>query len=200
VCPSRLCDPRASGTEHEGKQLIGWVECGTHKDYPTIGLGITRAEGNEPHEPRPVLFDTGSDSTYVADFVFPVEIQQEIEEENSWILGARTSPTRGKSSPFSFKRARVKLELSDGNNRLSGVGTVNYVPKWDESPFVGSCALGACAVGAKHCDTRIGLVSASILSDLKVEVVLNGGDRTLSIRPADASTQRDRRAAGSSRR
>lgn len=171
--------------------MSAWIECGTHRDYPTIELRI-RSELDDATPRRRMLFDTGSRSTYLADFLFPAHLRTAIEGDDPWDLDEVQWPTRAGGLVLT-KTLKVPVEISDGDVHVAGEARVKYVARWDETQFA-RCGLRAlCSSGEARCDDRVGLVSTRLLSDLDVEIALHGPRRTLSIR-RDAPTRPKPRA------
>lgn len=158
-----------------------WIECGSHRDYPTIDLRV-QSELDAATPRRPVLFDTGADTTYLADFLFPENLRAEIERDELWDLEVVGSPSRPSRGRVLTKTLSVPVEISDGDVHYAGEATVKYVARWDQTLFARCGLRELCVSGEARCDDRVGLVSTRLLSELEVEVALHGGRRTLSIR------------------
>lgn len=171
-----------------------WTECGSHRDYPTIDLRVT-GEGDGSAARRAVLFDTGADSTYLADVLFPARLRAELEHDGLWDLEVVGSPSRPSGGQMLTKTLTAPVEISDGERHYAGEATVKYVARWDQTSFARCGVRERCPAGADRCDDRVGLVSTRLLSELEVEVSLHGPRRTLSIRrdpPARAASRAKR--------
>lgn len=151
-----------------------FVSCRTHEHYPVLGLSF--AEGAQ-RKPTALLFDTGSDDTYVSSTLLAAE---EIDTSD---YASQVVSHNGR--PLSILEIdEIDVVLHDGVHTKLGTTSVVVVTNWADSSFSRGCAQSDCVDPinpASICTFRSGLISSKLLADLDASVAVDGESRACRI-------------------
>lgn len=176
--------------EHSG---LPWAECMEAGDYPVI---IVDFEESDDDRPVTLFFDTGARHSYVSEKMLKdlgVEISSKHYLRHERAVGPLGSPTGSDRTALRsyYREKQLRVTITDGNLSYGGVARFRVVRNWESSSFAAMCERGNCAGsdlieqhsrGSRFaCGYRRGLVSASLVNDLNLEITIDGRNRTLRV-------------------